>query len=240
MNKVKQHLLPFFENRQYPVRFLVLHCFALPVAEMIKGLEDRQLSAHYLVDEKGEITKLVPEDKVAYHAGKSRWRGVESINKHSIGIELQHKSLGQTAYSKKQIKSLIGLCQTIIQKYQIAPKNVVGHCDIAPTRKPDPGKAFPWKLLAQKGVGLYPSSTTSVDKSAVNVAAMLQAIGYDTQNVVAAAYAFCQHFLPAQIKKDSDVQHLLDNPYPMHRKTPPHNKAFLARLKAVAHLYQKS
>ncbi len=205
--------LPFFNERKLPISTLVIHSMAHNADEGIKQLEALQLSAHYVVDYDGTIYQCVSEDKRAWHAGVSYWRGETDINSCSIGIEVCHRSLGQSKFNKKQIASLIELCHDIIRRRQIAPTMIVGHSDIAPERKPDPGKDFPWKELAADNIGIWYGSRFCAQADAVE---MLSTIGYKTdteQAVQASAYAFCRHFLPKKIIK-LPVKKLVDNPYP--------------------------
>jgi len=125
--------------------------------ESVKRLTDKksQVSAHYLINKKGHVVKMVQEDKIAWHAGKSRWKNFFNLNNLSIGIELENKGhrFGYENFSKKQINKLILLCKFLIKKYKIKQSNILGHSDIAPLRKADPGEKFPWKLLSKKKIG---------------------------------------------------------------------------------------
>lgn len=231
--------LPYFDERPNgaKVRALVLHCSAHPAKEMIAVLRERELSSHYIIDENGEVLQLVSEKQRAWHAGESRWRGMHMLNQYSVGIELSSPTLGQKEYAEPQIKSLIKLCRQIIRHYQIPAVNVVAHSDIAPTRKPDPGLAFPWHKLAQKGVGLW-YDLNDADKIAENDAVkLLQTIGYDTTDSAAAAYAFCRHFLPQMIASDDDINRLIENVYPRDFVFP---APYLPVLKACAHKYGRT
>ena len=118
-----------------------------------------EVSCHYLIKNNGKIIKLVPDLYVAWHAGKSSWKNYKSLNQNSIGIEITnpgHK-LGYRKFSKKQISSLLKLSKILIKRYKLSPKNILGHSDIAPERKKDPGEKFPWKYLNQKKIGLWHS-----------------------------------------------------------------------------------
>ena len=118
-----------------------------------------KVSAHYVINRSGKIFKLVNENNVAWHAGKSKWKNYENLNKNSIGIELVNKGhqYGYQKYTKIQIKKLIKLCKYLIKKYRIKKSLILGHSDIAPLRKIDPGEKFPWKYLSSNGVGFYPN-----------------------------------------------------------------------------------
>ena len=116
-----------------------------------------KVSCHYLINEKGQIISIVPENYTAWHAGKSRWGKLSSLNRHSIGIELVNPghNFGYKKFRKKQISALIQLTKKLIKKYSIKKKNIVGHSDIAPLRKKDPGEKFPWKTLAKSNIGIW-------------------------------------------------------------------------------------
>ena len=119
--------------------------------------EKSKVSAHYLINRKGELISMVEESKTAWHAGKSKWKNYVNLNNQSVGIELVNKGqrFGYVNFSNKQIKKLIELCKYLIKKYKIKQANILGHSDIAPLRKIDPGEKFPWKLLAKKKIGYW-------------------------------------------------------------------------------------
>ena len=116
-----------------------------------------EVSSHYFINRTGKIYRLVEDRYVAWHAGKSFWGRFKNLNKNSIGIELVNKGheFGYTNFKKKQITCLIKICKILIKKYKIKDKNIVGHSDIAPLRKIDPGERFPWKQLAKKNIGIW-------------------------------------------------------------------------------------
>ena len=116
-----------------------------------------RVSSHYLINRNGKVFNLVHDSHVAWHAGKSCWGKYQNLNKNSIGIELVNKGhhLGYTSYKMKQMENLIKLCIELIKKYKIKKRNIIGHSDIAPLRKIDPGEKFPWKYLAQNKVGIW-------------------------------------------------------------------------------------
>ena len=127
--------------------------------ESIKRLSDKksQVSTHYLINKKGRIIKMVEEQNIAWHAGKSRWKNFINLNSRSVGIELVNKghAFGYENFSKKQITKLILLCKFLIKKYKIKKTNILGHSDVAPLRKKDPGEKFPWQALYQKKIGIW-------------------------------------------------------------------------------------
>ncbi|MEX3018697.1 N-acetylmuramoyl-L-alanine amidase [Kluyvera sp. STS39-E] len=155
----------------YPrIKMLVLHYTADDFDVSLQTLTGSQVSVHYLIPAvpplmhgKPRIWQLVPESELAWHAGISFWRGATRINDTSIGIELENmgwqKSEGTryfTPFEPAQIQALLPLAKDIIKRYNIEPQNVVAHSDIAPQRKDDPGPLFPWKSLAQQGIGAWP------------------------------------------------------------------------------------
>ncbi len=156
------------------VRFLVLHYTATDDAESLRLLTQGNVSAHYLVkthpdtvEGKPVVLQLVPEEQRAWHAGVSDWQGRNSLNDTSIGIEIVNKGFTETMlgrtwypYNESQIKLIERLTKDIVERYHIAPTDVVAHSDIAPLRKSDPGPLFPWKRLAEQGIGAWPDDAT--------------------------------------------------------------------------------
>ena len=116
-----------------------------------------EVSSHYLIKKNGEIFTLVPDLYIAWHAGKSSWKNYVSLNKNSIGIEISNPGheFKYKKFSTKQIISLLKLSKFLIKKYKVDPKSILGHSDIAPSRKKDPGEKFPWKYLSKNKVGLW-------------------------------------------------------------------------------------
>ena len=132
------------------VKFIIFHYTGMKNEYgALKRLTDIQseVSCHYLIKNNGEIIEIVPDLYEAWHAGSSSWKNYKSLNKNSIGIELTNPGhvFGYKGFSKKQITSLIELSKNLIKKYKIVPKNILGHSDIAPERKKDPGEKFPWE-----------------------------------------------------------------------------------------------
>ena len=144
-----------------PVDVLVFHYTGMTsVSEALSRLCDPEVkvSAHYLVDEQGTIYRLVAEDKQAWHAGISCWNGKSALNENSIGIEIANPGheYGYRAFPAVQMEAVLRLSQDILTRHAIAPKDMVGHSDIAPNRKTDPGELFDWQYLAKNGVGVWP------------------------------------------------------------------------------------
>ena len=142
------------------IKFIVIHYTGMQSErESLKRLVNpkSKVSSHYLINKKGKIYNLVNDKRVAWHAGKSSWSIFKNLNKYSIGIELVNKGhyLGYEKFEKKQILNLIKLCKKLIKKYKIEQKNIIGHSDIAPLRKIDPGEKFPWKKLYMNKIGIW-------------------------------------------------------------------------------------
>tara|TARA_B100001540_G_C15640213_1_gene566219 strand:+ start:103 stop:837 length:735 start_codon:yes stop_codon:yes gene_type:complete len=116
-----------------------------------------KVSCHYYIDKNGKLIQLVPDYYIAWHAGKSFWKGDKLLNKSSIGIEISNPGHehGYKAFKKKQINCLIKISKKLIKKYKIKKQNILGHSDIAPQRKKDPGERFPWKILSNKKIGIW-------------------------------------------------------------------------------------
>ena len=155
------------------IKIIVIHYTGMQSRiESIRRLlsPKHQVSCHYLIDRKGEILKMVNENKVAWHAGKSKWKSFKNLNKNSIGIELINKGheFGYEKFSKVQISKLIKLCLNLKRKYNIKDSNIVGHSDIAPLRKQDPGEKFPWKKLQQKKLGIWYKNFKFKSKGQIN------------------------------------------------------------------------
>ena len=161
--KIKKIFSPNYDRKKRAlnsVQILVFHYTGMQSErESIKRLcnPNFKVSSHYLINRRGKIFSLIQNRHVAWHAGKSCWGKHKNLNKNSIGIELVNKGhqFGYTSFKKKQILSLVNLCKKLIKKYKIKKKNVIGHSDIAPLRKIDPGEKFPWKYLAKNKVGIW-------------------------------------------------------------------------------------
>ena len=142
------------------IKFIIFHYTGMKKeSEAIKKLTNIQseVSSHYIVKNNGELVKLLPDLYIAWHAGKSSWKNYKSLNQHSIGIEIINSG-HQFVYKKftqKQISSLLQLSKFLIKKYKIGSKNILGHSDIAPQRKRDPGEKFPWEYLSKNKIGLW-------------------------------------------------------------------------------------
>jgi N-acetylmuramoyl-L-alanine amidase len=144
-----------------PVDMLILHYTGMKSArDALDRLRDpaAQVSSHYVVDEDGAVFRLVPEDRRAWHAGVSYWRGHTALNTRSVGIEIVNPGheWGYRDFPVLQMAAVVDLCLSVLSRHPIPPRNIVGHSDVAPDRKQDPGERFDWEGLARNGVGLWP------------------------------------------------------------------------------------
>jgi len=197
------------------IDILVLHYTGMQSAEAaLERLCDpaAKVSAHYLIDEDGTVFRLVDERRRAWHAGVACWRGARDVNDRSIGIELVNPGheFGYRAFPEPQMLSLRGLARDILGRHAIPPRNVVGHSDVAPTRKQDPGELFDWARLARWGIGLWPpheeQPEPQPDRAVEEIQIMLARYGYDCAvdgalNDAARAViaAFQRHFRPRRV-----------------------------------------
>jgi N-acetylmuramoyl-L-alanine amidase len=167
-----------------------------------------KVSAHYLIDEDGSVVALVPEQVRAWHAGVSAWLGEAGLNDRSIGIELVNPGheWGYRAFPERQYQACIELCQAIIRRWSVPARRVLGHSDVAPERKEDPGELFDWPRLAAAGIGLWPSGGEGAPRNVATLQAQLAAFGYavprhgrldrTTELVIT---AFQRHFRPERV-----------------------------------------
>ena len=255
--KIQKHFLPetHFNERidkitgkSVPIDMLVLHCSAYDTVKLTQVFLDLGVSAHYLIDQDGSITQLVDEGKRAWHAGAGAWHNFGDINSCSVGIEVINPSLGHSLpYTPEQINALKELSKKIIKKYRILPHNVIAHSDMAPTRKYDPGRLFPWAELAKEGIGLWPTNNALINPE-TDVKNLLQKIGYPVENEAAALRAFLRHFMPEMIPDQENpemdqYQFLLE--YDQNLPTvlahqAPADKKIIQRLNQVAAIFEKS
>ena len=148
------------KRRFKEIKFIILHYTGMKKeSEAINKLTNIQseVSSHYLIKDNGSIFTLVPDLYVAWHAGKSSWKNYKSLNQNSIGIEITNPGhdFDYKKFSKKQISSVLKLSRMLIKKYKVSPKNILGHSDVAPQRKKDPGEKFPWEYLSKNKIGLW-------------------------------------------------------------------------------------
>jgi N-acetylmuramoyl-L-alanine amidase len=198
---------PNFNSREgHAVDMLVLHYTGMKsAANALDRLCDAtaKVSAHYVVDEGGTIHQLVAEENRAWHAGVSYWRGHTNINQRSIGIEIVNPGheYGYRPFPEAQMVSVAKLCKDIVSRHAIPARNVVGHSDIAPERKEDPGELFDWQWLAREGVGMWPMPDDALrmtvdEEYPSSVIRHLSSVGYDTTNLEKTILAFQRHWRP--------------------------------------------
>lgn len=193
-----------------PVDMLVVHYTGMEsCAAALARLCDAaaEVSAHYLIDEDGTVHRLVDEERRAWHAGVASWRGHADINGRSIGVELVNPGheYGYREFPAAQMAAFRDLAGGILERHPIPARNVVGHSDVAPTRKTDPGELFDWRGLATDGIGLWPGAVAETKRSAGD---LLADIGYDVRDLSAALAAFQRHFRPGRIDGAADAETL--------------------------------
>jgi N-acetylmuramoyl-L-alanine amidase len=195
----------FDDRRGTPVSMIVLHYTGMQSAEAaIARLADpaAKVSAHYVVAEDGTVVRMVAEDKRAWHAGLSLWRGVRDVNAASVGIEIVNPGheFGYRPFTEPQMASVLRLVKELVERYGIAPVNVVGHSDVAPARKDDPGELFDWALLARHGLALGPVKPGADPHWTDGGTLMaLERFGYDIADGTAAVRAFQRRFRPGNV-----------------------------------------
>ena len=208
---------PNCNERALPVSMLVVHYTEMkPVETALEKLTDPEagVSAHYLITEEGEVIQLVSERMRAWHAGTSYWRGIKDVNSASIGIELDHpghapENGGYRGFAEAQFEALVPLVARIVRDYDIPRANVVGHSDVAPMRKVDPGELFPWDRLAEYGLCLPVPGTIEFTDPFHNEGAFLLALerfGYDITEGRKAVEAFERRWRPERIEGVPDGQ----------------------------------
>jgi N-acetylmuramoyl-L-alanine amidase len=163
------------------------------------------VSSHYVVDEDGTVFRLVPEAERAAHAGVSFWRGVDGLNDTSVGIEIVNPGheWGYRPFPPAQIDAVTALCRDIVARHRIEPLQVVGHSDIAPDRKQDPGELFPWRALALAGIGFWPDLPGTLD---VPPEVGLRRIGYGVGDLATVVAAFQRHWRPGRVDGIVDAE----------------------------------
>ena len=235
--KIKSNLSPNFSKKKRKIKaikFVVIHYTGMQSEiESLNRLTDpkSKVSCHYLINRKGEVTRLMDDNRIAWHAGRSKWKNFNNLNSKSIGIELVNKGtkFGYQNFSKLQIKSLIIVCKKLKKKYHINQNNFLGHSDIAPLRKNDPGKKFPWKKLSAFKIGTW-YKLKKTDAKFIDVAKVrnsffknLYKIGYRYFNLKKSVKrdklvvkAFQQRYLPKNVtgridKKTMKISQFLSN-----------------------------
>ena len=217
------------------IKFVIIHYTGMQSEiESIKRLINpkSKVSCHYLINRRGHVIQMVKDEKVAWHAGKSKWKKFKNLNKNSLGIELVNKGhrWGYQSFTNKQVNSLILLCKKLKKKYKIKSENFLGHSDIAPLRKNDPGEKFPWERLSKNQIGKWYNKTKKRTEIKFNNLKIttdkiffknLDKIGYryfDVNNRSPSdkkiIKCFQQHFLPNNVngkidKKTLKISHFL-------------------------------
>jgi len=204
---------PNFDDRALPISMIVLHYTGMQDAESaIDRLRDPEakVSAHYVVAEDGMVLRLVDEEKRAWHAGKSHWRHIDDVNSASVGIEIVNPGheFGYRPFPDEQVDAVIRLVHEIKDRYQITRGNIVGHSDIAPVRKRDPGELFPWSKLARLRLALPRPTKNLMDPNWTEAGFLLalERFGYDVSEAMAAIMAFQRRFRPELIDGEIDAE----------------------------------
>lgn len=174
-----------------------------------------QVSAHYIIADDGHVVQMLNDYLRAWHAGLSSWGKNTDINSASIGIELDNN--GSEPFSEAQITSLMALLSKLKKDYNIPAQNIIGHSDIAPSRKKDPSALFPWKTLAENGFGIWKDDTLPLAPFDFNPELALQIIGYNTKNLNAAITAFKLHYIPEEVNSILD-QNTINTIYSIYLK----------------------
>ena len=204
---------PNFDERTAPIGMIVLHYTGMQDAESaIARLRDpaAKVSSHYLVAEDGTVLRLVDEAKRAWHAGRSHWREWDGVNDVSVGIEIVNPGheFGYRPFPDEQIDAVVRLVAEIKDRYQITRGNVVGHSDVAPARKRDPGEYFPWGRLARLRLALPRPTRNLMDPEWTQGGFLLalERFGYDVADPMAATVAFQRRFRPELIDGEVDAE----------------------------------
>ncbi|HEX4196376.1 MAG TPA: N-acetylmuramoyl-L-alanine amidase [Caulobacteraceae bacterium] len=216
---------PNFDARTAPPDMVVLHYTGMPTGEeALARLRDPEakVSAHYLIEEDGRVFALVPEERRAWHAGVSFWQGERDLNGVSIGVEMVNPGhdLGYRPFPEAQIAALFELLGGVRERWEVADGRIVGHSDVAPNRKIDPGELFPWKRLAEAGFGLWaepppaPGAALSLGEESTAVFALqagLTRLGYDSapsgrydEATATIVSAFQRHWRPGRVDRAAD------------------------------------
>ena len=206
MTILTRHPSPNFDVRPAgtPVDMLVIHYTGMNSADdaMARLCDPAAgVGAHYLIDEDGAVHRLVDEEMRAWHAGEARWRGRGDINGRSVGIELVNPGdqFGYRPFPEPQMAACEKLSLAVLARHPIPARNVVGHSDVAPRRKKDPGELFDWRRLAEKGIGLWPEASGSTAAGEIDedgIAALLAEVGYETVDLAMTVAAFQRHYRP--------------------------------------------
>lgn len=204
-------------NLRKPNFVIIHHTAQDSVQQTIKTFtkENTQVSAHYVIADDGHVIQMLNDYLRAWHAGVSSWGKNTDINSSSIGIELDNN--GSEPFSEAQITSLMALLSKLKKDYNIPAQNIIGHSDIAPSRKKDPSALFPWKTLAENGFGIWKDDVLPLAPFDFNPELALQIIGYNTKNLSAAITAFKLHYIPEEANAVLD-QNTINTIYSIYLK----------------------
>lgn len=186
-------------NLRKPNYIIIHHTAQDSIQQTIKTFtkESSKVSAHYVIGDNGDVVQMLNDYLRAWHAGISSWGKDTDINSASIGIELDNN--GSEPFSEAQITSLMALLSRLKKNHNIPTQNIIGHSDVAPTRKKDPSALFPWKTLAENGFGVWKDEVLPLAPLDFNPELALRIIGYDTKNLNAAITAFKLHYMPEEV-----------------------------------------
>ncbi len=193
-------------NLRKPNFIIIHHTAQDSLAQTLKTftITKPQVSSHYVIADDGRVVQMVNDYLRAWHGGNASWGKNTDINSSSIGIELDNN--GFEPFSDKQIISLLALLTKLKKDYNIPTQNIIGHSDIAPSRKTDPSKLFPWKLLATNGFGIWPDDILEIAPANFNVEQALRIIGYNTKNLSSAISAFKLHYIQTEVDSVLDAK----------------------------------
>ena len=205
---------PNFDERKLPISIIVLHYTGMPDAQAaIARLTDPsppRVSSHYFIAEDGQLLRLVDDSKRAWHAGKAHWRGIDDVNSASIGIEIANPGheYGYRPFTDAQYQALLPLMHDIVGRYGITRGNIVGHSDVAPARKDDPGELFDWERLAKVRLALPRPNKYLTDPHWTDGGFLLalERFGYEVVDGAAATRAFQRRYRPDRIDGSIDGQ----------------------------------
>ena len=212
LGNLRKIYTPNFEikkRKKREIRSIILHYTGMKNEKIaLKKLTnfDSRVSCHYFITYSGEIINLVPDLYISWHAGKSKWRKVKSLNNSSIGIEIANKghNIKYENFKKEQVKSILLLVSKLKKRYNIKESNILGHSDISPDRKKDPGEKFPWNLMHEKKLGIWHNIKNVTLRKLRNVKCTenekkkffknLREIGYNSKNKTLLVKAFQRRF----------------------------------------------
>jgi N-acetylmuramoyl-L-alanine amidase len=203
---------PNFDVRASPISMIVLHYTGMQSAvAALDRLADplAKVSAHYVVAEDGVVVRMVDEANRAWHAGRGSWRGITDVNSASVGIEIVNPGheFGYRPFPAPQMDAVEGLVRDIVGRWRVAPAMTVGHSDIAPARKDDPGELFDWPRLARAGLAdRIPAARTDPNWTDAGFLLALGRYGYDVTDPSAVVVAFQRHFRPGNIGGAIDAE----------------------------------